>query len=36
VNAATVAATSLIEQGHDAKADKALVDGAIKGLGPTV
>ena len=32
VNAATVAAASLIAQGHDAKADKELVDGAIKGL----
>lgn len=34
VTAATAAATSLIAQGHDAKADKALVDGTIKGLGP--
>ncbi|CCW19164.1 ATP synthase B chain [Sphingobium indicum BiD32] len=34
VNAATTAAASLIAQGHDASADKALVDSAIKGLGP--
>ncbi len=34
VNAATGAAAALIASGHDAKADKALVDGAIKGLGP--
>ncbi|WP_188064821.1 F0F1 ATP synthase subunit B [Sphingobium sp. KCTC 72723] len=33
VNAATTAATVLIAQGHDAKADKALVDGAIGRLG---
>ncbi|MBH1993296.1 MAG: F0F1 ATP synthase subunit B [Sphingomonadaceae bacterium] len=33
VNAATVAAASLIAQGHDAKADKDLVDSAINGLG---
>ena len=33
VNAATVAAASLIAQGHDAKADKELVDSAINGLG---
>ena len=33
VNAATAAAASLIAQGHDAKADKALVDGAIGRLG---
>ena len=32
VNAATAAAASLIAQAHDAKADKELVDGAIKGL----
>ncbi|UZW53846.1 F0F1 ATP synthase subunit B [Sphingobium sp. JS3065] len=36
VNAATSAAASLIAQGHDAKADKLLVDDAIKGLGPSV
>lgn len=36
VNAATSAAASLIASGHDAKADKALVDSAIKGLAPTV
>ncbi|PZU59336.1 MAG: F0F1 ATP synthase subunit B [Sphingobium sp.] len=36
VQAATGAAAALIAQGHDAKADKALVDGAIKGLGTTV
>lgn len=36
VNAATGAAAVLIAQGHDAKADKALVDEAIKGLGPSV
>ena len=36
VNAATTAAASLIAQGHDASADKALVDSAIKGLGPVV
>ncbi|WP_373886099.1 F0F1 ATP synthase subunit B [Sphingobium sp. CFD-1] len=34
VNAATSAAVTLIAQGHDAKADKTLVDGAIKDLGP--
>lgn len=34
VQAATAAAATLIAQGHDAKADKALVDSAIKGLGP--
>lgn len=34
VNAATNAATALIAQNHDAAADKALVDGAIKGLAP--
>lgn len=34
VKAATSAAASLIAQSHDAKADKALVDDAIKGLGP--
>jgi F-type H+-transporting ATPase subunit b len=36
VRAATGAAATLIASGHDAKADKALVDSAIKGLGPTV
>ena len=36
VNAATSAAATLIAQNHDANADKALVDSAIKGLGPTV
>ncbi|WP_336970841.1 F0F1 ATP synthase subunit B [Sphingobium aromaticiconvertens] len=34
VRAATGAAATLIASGHDAKADKALVDSAIKGLGP--
>lgn len=34
VSAATVAAGTLIARNHDAKADKALVDSAIKGLGP--
>ncbi|MHA6766397.1 F0F1 ATP synthase subunit B family protein [Sphingobium ummariense] len=34
VSAATSAAATLIAQGHDANADKALVDQAIKGLGP--
>ena len=34
VNAATTAAARLISQNHDASADKALVDSAIKGLGP--
>lgn len=34
VRAATGAAATLIASGHDAKADKALVDNAIKGLGP--
>ena len=33
VNAATTAAAVLIAQGHDAQADKALVDRAITGLG---
>ncbi|WP_414712601.1 F0F1 ATP synthase subunit B [Sphingobium sp.] len=33
VTAATAAAAALIAQGHDAKADKDLVDNAIKGLG---
>lgn len=33
VQAATSAATALIAKGHDAKADKALIDSAIKGLG---
>lgn len=36
VNAATSAAASLIASGHDAAADKVLVDSAIKGLAPTV
>ena len=36
VTAATNAAGALIAQGHDAKADKILVDDAIKGLGPSV
>lgn len=36
VNAATSAAAALIAQNHDAKADRALVDGAIKGLGSSV
>lgn len=36
VNAATGAAAALIVQGHDAKADKLLIDDAIKGLGPAV
>lgn len=34
VRAATGAAATLIAHGHDAKADKALVDGAIRSLGP--
>lgn len=34
VTAATSAASTLIAQGHDAQADKQLVDSAIKGLGP--
>lgn len=34
VRAATGAAATLIASGHDAKADKMLVDSAIKGLGP--
>ncbi len=33
VNAATAAAATLIAQGHDANADKVLVDRAISGLG---
>ncbi|WP_066764559.1 F0F1 ATP synthase subunit B family protein [Sphingobium sp. CCH11-B1] len=33
VSAATSAAATLIAQGHDANADKALVDRAINGLG---
>jgi F-type H+-transporting ATPase subunit b len=33
VNAATAAAAVLIAQGHDANADKVLVDNAISGLG---
>ncbi|QUT03854.1 F0F1 ATP synthase subunit B [Sphingobium phenoxybenzoativorans] len=36
VQAATSAAASIIAETHDAKADKLLVDGAIKGLGPVV
>ncbi len=36
VQAATSAATAIIAQSHDAKADKVLVDSAIKGLGPVV
>ncbi|WP_176590856.1 F0F1 ATP synthase subunit B [Sphingobium sp. EM0848] len=35
VTAATNAAATLIAQGHDPKADKLLVDDAIKGLGPS-
>jgi F-type H+-transporting ATPase subunit b len=34
VKAATAAAATIIAAEHDAKADKALVDSAIKGLGP--
>lgn len=34
VNAATRAAADLIAEGHDGKADKALIDSAIKDLGP--
>jgi F-type H+-transporting ATPase subunit b len=34
VQTASTAAATLIAQTHDAKADKALVDGAIKALGP--
>ncbi|TNE41980.1 MAG: F0F1 ATP synthase subunit B [Sphingomonadales bacterium] len=33
VSAATEAAASLIAQNHDAKADKAMIDGTIKSLG---
>lgn len=33
VGAATAAAANLIASGHDAKADKAMVDSTIKGLG---
>lgn len=33
VSAATAAAATLIAQGHDAKADKELVEGAIRNLG---
>lgn len=33
VSAATQAASTLIAQNHDAKADKTMVDGAIKALG---
>jgi F-type H+-transporting ATPase subunit b len=36
VTAATSAAATLIAQGHGAQADKALVDSAINGLGPSV
>jgi F-type H+-transporting ATPase subunit b len=36
VQAATAAAASIITESHDAKADKLLVDSAIKGLGPVV
>ncbi len=36
VNAATSAAATLIAEGHDAKADKVLVENAIKDLGPVV
>ncbi|EQA98202.1 ATP synthase subunit B [Sphingobium quisquiliarum P25] len=36
VNAATSAAATLIAQNHDANADRALVDGAIRGLGTSV
>ncbi|NIJ16960.1 F0F1 ATP synthase subunit B [Sphingobium vermicomposti] len=36
VAAATSAAAALIAQKHDSKADRALVDGAIKGLGSSV
>ena len=36
VQAATSAAATLIAQGHDAKADAPMVDGAIKALGPVV
>lgn len=36
VRAATSAAATLIANGHDAKADKLLVDSAIRGLGPVV
>ncbi len=34
VNAATSAAATLIAQGHDAQADRQLVDTAIRSLGP--
>ncbi|MEJ7935254.1 F0F1 ATP synthase subunit B [Sphingobium sp. AN558] len=34
VNAATGAAATLIAQNHDAQADRELVDGAIRSLGP--
>lgn len=33
VSAATAAAASLIAHGHDAKADKAMIDSSIKALG---
>ncbi|WP_150293578.1 F0F1 ATP synthase subunit B [Sphingobium estronivorans] len=36
VTAATNAAATLIAHGHDSRADKVLVDDAIKGLGPSV
>jgi F-type H+-transporting ATPase subunit b len=36
VRAATLAATTLISENHDAKADKVLVDSAIKALGANV
>ena len=36
VSAATAAAATLIAANHDARADKTLVDSAIKGLGPVV
>lgn len=36
VQAATSAAATLIAQGHDAQADKSMVDSAIKALGPVV
>jgi F-type H+-transporting ATPase subunit b len=36
VTAAATAAASLIAEGHNAQADKRLVDEAISGLGPNV
>lgn len=36
VTAATSAAATLIAQGHDANADRVLVNDAIRGLGPTI